>query len=305
MATTMPVMTNLCDCSLNGLKFWSPCTPQIGAGCIQTFKCANKGSNDPSNNIIGCTSFDSVAIERRIQNQSRMPASQFKDALEDVTVAQGRLQFKGSPENFISMTSRVWGNPNYLRNQSDRSTPARSGDWIGHDVRKDAFGMSVGGAKINISGYVNVPTRGNSTRSTITGNRPGAMTPGGQGVDVKHGSYDRYLSKKKGTILSKPKVSVTQSQPLPLLGYRRGFYDTGNPQRVYDSASINNMSYKFTPVSLIRNCSRITLFSQPPTTINNLNDVVIPISVLGKSSDDIVINESDKIWIYHFNLLNY
>lgn len=257
MATTMPVMTNLCDCSLNGLKFWSPCTPQIGAGCIQTFKCANKGSNDPSNNIIGCTSFDSVAIERRIQNQSRMPASQFKDALEDVTVAQGRLQFKGSPENFISMTSRVWGNPNYLRNQSDRSTPARSGDWIGHDVRKDAFGMSVGGAKINISGYVNVPTRGNSTRSTITGNRPGAMTPGGQGVDVKHGSYDRYLSKKKGTILSKPKVSVTQSQPLPLLSYRRGFYDTGNLQRVYDSASINNMSYKFTPVSLIRNCSTI------------------------------------------------
>jgi hypothetical protein len=26
---------------------------------------------------------------------------------------------------------------------------------------------------------------------------PGAMTPGGSGVDVKHGSYDRYLARKK------------------------------------------------------------------------------------------------------------
>ncbi len=205
----MPVMTNLCDCSTNGLKFWSPCTPQIGAGCIQTFKCSLDPAYDPCGNIIGCTTFDNVAIERRIQNQSRMPASQFKDALEDVTVAQDLLHFQGSSENFISMSSRVWGNPNYLRNQSDRSTPSRSGAWTGYGDRNPRFGMSVGGAKINISGYVNVPTRGNSTRSTITGNRPGAMTPGGQGVDVKHGSYDRYLSKKKGAILSRPKVIVT------------------------------------------------------------------------------------------------
>ena len=91
------------------------------------------------------------------------------------------------------------------------------------------------------------------------------MTPGGQGVTNTDLMIDIY--QKKGTILSKPKVSVTQSQPLPLLGYRRGFYDTGNPQRVYDSASINNMSYKFTPVSesetvpLFAVRARITLFS--------------------------------------------
>ena len=51
MATTMPVMTNLCDCSLNGLKFWSPCTPQIGAVVFKHLT-ANEGSNNPSNNII-------------------------------------------------------------------------------------------------------------------------------------------------------------------------------------------------------------------------------------------------------------
>jgi hypothetical protein len=46
--------------------------------------------------------------------------------------------------------------------------------------------------------FVNAPTRGNSTRRTITGIRPGAQTPGGSGVDVKHGSYDRYLMRLKG-----------------------------------------------------------------------------------------------------------
>ena len=253
MATTMPVMTNLCDCSVNGLKFWSPCTPQIGSSCIQTYNCQKL--KYPLYDIsYGCTSFDSVAIERRIQNQSRMPADQFKDALKDVTVAQGRLKFNGSSEDFISMSSRVWGNSNYLRNQSDRSTPSRSGAWTSAGNINPAFGMSVGSAKVNISGYVNVPTRGNSTRSTITGNRPGAMTPGGQGVDVKHGSYDRYLSKKKGGILSKPKQSITETPPLSLMWYRRGFYDTGNPQRVYNSAGTNNMSYKFTPISINKDC---------------------------------------------------
>jgi len=43
-----------------------------------------------------------------------------------------------------------------------------------------------------------VPTRGNSTKSSITRNRPGAMSPGGKGVDMKHNSYDRYLARIKG-----------------------------------------------------------------------------------------------------------
>jgi hypothetical protein len=42
-----------------------------------------------------------------------------------------------------------------------------------------------------------VPSRGNSTKTTLTRNRPGASTPGGKGVDVKHGSYARYLARKK------------------------------------------------------------------------------------------------------------
>ena len=42
-----------------------------------------------------------------------------------------------------------------------------------------------------------VPSHGNSTKGTLTSNRPGASSSGGQGVDVKHGSYARYLAKKK------------------------------------------------------------------------------------------------------------
>jgi hypothetical protein len=31
--------------------------------------------------------------------------------------------------------------------------------------------------------------------------RPGALTPGGIGCDIKHNSYDRYLAKVKGKYL--------------------------------------------------------------------------------------------------------
>jgi hypothetical protein len=40
--------------------------------------------------------------------------------------------------------------------------------------------------------------RGSSTRRTIVRLRPGATSPGGEGVDIKHGSYERYLNKLKG-----------------------------------------------------------------------------------------------------------
>ena len=43
-----------------------------------------------------------------------------------------------------------------------------------------------------------VPTRGNTTRTTTTALRPGAMNPGGSGVDVKHNSYNRYMNRIKG-----------------------------------------------------------------------------------------------------------
>ena len=55
---------------------------------------------------------------------------------------------------------------------------------------------------------VTVPTRGNSLKSTITALRPGAMAPGGKGVDVKHGSYARYLAQKKSWQKPNPPSSL-------------------------------------------------------------------------------------------------
>lgn len=50
---------------------------------------------------------------------------------------------------------------------------------------------------------VEVPTRGNSTKRSVTKLRPGSMSALGTGVDVKHNSYDRYLRKKKGFVIHK------------------------------------------------------------------------------------------------------
>ena len=44
----------------------------------------------------------------------------------------------------------------------------------------------------------NVPSYGNSTRSSVTRMRPGSTCAAGKGVDIKHGSYDRYLARLKG-----------------------------------------------------------------------------------------------------------
>ena len=128
-------------------------------------------------------------------------------------------------------------------------------------TRNPAFGASLG-----MPGYVNVPTRGNSTKSTITANRPGAMTPGGQGVDVKHGSYHRYLAKKKGLMLTKPSVNA-RTTPTPLIPIRR---NPNAENKINNSAGMNNMVYKFSLVSTsgaggqgCTDCSFSTLNVQP------------------------------------------
>lgn len=46
---------------------------------------------------------------------------------------------------------------------------------------------------VSASGYM-----GNSLKRTITRQRPGALSPGGIGVDIKHNSYHRYLARITG-----------------------------------------------------------------------------------------------------------
>ena len=61
--------------------------------------------------------------------------------------------------------------------------------------------------------HSNVPSHGNSTRSSLTRMRPGSMSAGGsKGVDMKHGSYDRYLARLKGksVLRTSPNPNVAQ-----------------------------------------------------------------------------------------------
>ncbi len=55
---------------------------------------------------------------------------------------------------------------------------------------------------------------GNSLRRSLVRMRPGCMSPGGSGCDIKHNSYDRYLNRIKGkTPLKRGVIPVTFDKP--------------------------------------------------------------------------------------------
>ena len=49
---------------------------------------------------------------------------------------------------------------------------------------------------------LSVPTRGNSTKRTITANRPGAQSAPGNGCDVKYNSYHRHQMRMRGMLIN-------------------------------------------------------------------------------------------------------
>ena len=140
-------------------------------------------------------------IEKQIQNQVRVSESQMIDVKGAVTIGTDYLNYPVNSSNYP------------FKNMSDR---------------RSAHFME----------YTNVPTRGNSVKSSITSNKPGSMTPGGTGVDVKHGSYYRYLGKLKAPI-----VSRTES----------------NSIAKDDTKVINNKNYRFSIISTKCKCNGISV----------------------------------------------
>ena len=70
----------------------------------------------------------------------------------------------------------------------------------------------------------NVPSRGaSSVHGSVTRARPGATSAPGSGVDIKHGSYARYLAKLKGRTVARSCAS-TQSVLMPLRGNKTQYY---------------------------------------------------------------------------------
>jgi hypothetical protein len=109
--------------------------------------------------------------QKRIQNQVRIPSSQYISVLSSATIQGG---IKNLPIN----------------------NPSKGFFDVNQDQRSDRN-------KLHLQTRY-VPTRGNSTTSSITRLRPGSMGPAGKnaiGVDVKHNSYDRYLGRLKAKCL--------------------------------------------------------------------------------------------------------
>lgn len=115
-------------------------------------------------------------IQKRIWNTVRVPASEY-------TMNIGSLSVFQTPS-----TDPIYSGVNWNQ-MSDRALASNS----------------------NILKKVIVPSRGNSTRSSITRERPGSTRPGGIGVDIKHGSYARYLARLKGS-------GPLRTQPVTTLG---------------------------------------------------------------------------------------
>ena len=71
----------------------------------------------------------------------------------------------------------------------------------------------------------NVPSRGNSTKYSITRERPGSQSAPGKGVDVKHGSYHRYLERLKG---KGPSRTQSVNENVPMYGNKTRKYGISN-----------------------------------------------------------------------------
>lgn len=117
-----------------------------------------------------CTGCSDVIRQKRIWNQVRVPASQYTSVIQAENIVGGASN-KPTTEN---------ANVNWNQS-SDRANAA---------IQK-----------------VYRPTNGNSTKTSITRERPGSLSAGGKGVDVKHNSYARYLARKKAPALRTELIS--------------------------------------------------------------------------------------------------
>jgi hypothetical protein len=137
-----------------------PCDIMCSRRCNQ-----NLARNDPSSQY---------QRQKLIQNTVRVYASLYTMNLAGLSGYQKPLKTSqiveqnGTP--YIAPANTYWNQ------MSDRARPS-------NQITKIASGSTY---------------HTSSTRHTITRNRPGAMSPGGIGVDIKHNSYDRYLNKLKG-----------------------------------------------------------------------------------------------------------
>jgi hypothetical protein len=162
-------------------------TQEYGGGpcafhCHRSYN-QNLAGNDPSSQY---------QRQKLIQNTVRVMASLYTMNLAGLSGYQkplNRSQLVEQAGTPYIAPARV-----YWNQMSDRAQPA-------NQVTKVASGSTY---------------HTSSTRHTITRHRPGAMSPGGVGVDIKHNSYDRYLNKIKGRApLRRGIIPPNYGEPIP------------------------------------------------------------------------------------------
>lgn len=145
-----------------------------------------------NSNLAGNDPASQYQRQKLIQNTVRVKSSLYTMNLAGLTAYQKSSQ----QSQIVEQAGTPYYVPpkTYWNQMSDRAKPSQQ-------IVKTASG----------SAY-----HSSSTRHTITRNRPGALSPGGIGVDIKHNSYDRYLNKIKGKgPLRRGIVSPTYGQYIP------------------------------------------------------------------------------------------
>ena len=175
---------------MSQLQFLCSCNNELIVNIPCQIKACDITNYDSTIEEIQCTSNQNkLNTQKQIQNQVRISESQLTDVRSAVYSGFDFFQARYN-KTFIPGS----------QNMSDRIVPHIQRGYIG---RRGSF-------------------KGNSVRHSITSSKPGSTGPAGIGVDVKHGSYARYLAKLKTPYLVNSESDVpikgNKSRNLSLLG---------------------------------------------------------------------------------------
>ena len=212
-------------------------------------------------------------IQKRIQNTVRVPSSIY-------TMNLGALNVYQKPDSLYKFVKL--GETEYLvspgvnwNQMSDRSEPHVQ-------VVVSGSGSTYGA---------------NSLRRSITRLRPGALSPGGVGVDIKHNSYYRYLARIKG---QRPlrREPVPKAFALPFIPFDLAYPIRGG---------------KLFKTSIVSNCNCVS-----DDIVENNNDIIYQGSIIDEiynikynfSVEDIVLalkpntgNNSNNFTLYKAKII--
>ena len=156
------------------LFYQTPVNIKNGSTQVDGSACEYGSCRGCNKNLASDNPASQYQKQKLIQNTVRVQASLYTMNLAGLSGYQSPL----SNSQFVEQNGSVYLVPPkvYWNQMSDRAKPA-------NQVVKIGSGSTY---------------HGSSTRHSITRHRPGAMSPGGVGCDIKHNSYDRYLNRLKG-----------------------------------------------------------------------------------------------------------